>query len=854
MNRTYHGTTARFNGYFNATELLRIGLEGFRNQTQENYYEVLPIEHVPSEEEAVNLYSALDTAIHKCSEVISKHAMPNMANISKKKEEHNNWIDENWLMIGKAHYYKTKYDEAIEAFNYVRQFYKNDPSRYQAILWLAKCDLAKGKLTEARLKFQKLENLKAKIDEEQEDVPMINFKKDPDLLAKFPKGLEFEIAKNKAQLELLRKDRPKAIEYLIDATSLCKDKSERARLNFIIAQLYALEGSGEARDYFTKSIKGNSDFEMIFYAKINRALAGGEGDEKIVKELKKMLKDGKNLEYKDQIYYALADIELDNGNEFQGKVYLTKSVFHSLNNNYQKGISYERLGNLDFEDKNYVKAQKYYDSSANVLPDDYKNKELIRNKADKLFDLVAAIDLISFQDSVQRIAKMDDNTREKYLKDLVKQLEKEEQIRKEEEARRLAELQSLRNDLQVQNNGRGGKWYFNNTKTVSEGVNEFRRIWGQREDEDNWRRSNKTPELQDLANADSTDLDTTQTIARKDKFSVDALMKDLPLTDSLLNSSNEKIMAALYKSGMIYKNQLAENELAVGQFKDALSRKLIEDKHDILSAYQLYEVNKGLDPGQSSYYRSYILNNYPNSDYANYLRDPNYFKKKKELEKINLEDYLRYVKRYEQGMYYPVITKAKKVVEEEPENQYRSKYMLLQAMSMGQVKDDKTELLPVLNALVAEYPGTDEAIRAKELIALIKNGVPENEIVDFSIPVEIFSYDDDEGFYVMIYLENGESSTDARTSVANFNREFFSRARLKSPQAQIYTTDLGFVVVKDFEEEADAEDYLMAFQRTKKHLGNLRTNKIIYITPENYRTLLKDRKLNEYEQFFNDNY
>ena len=856
VTRTYHGTTARFNGYFNATELVRIGLEDYRKSTPENYYEVLPIERLPNEDEAVTLYPALDTAISKCSEVIGKHAMPNMNDISRKKDEWNNWIDENWIMIGKAEFYKTKYDNAREAFEYVRLFYVNDPSKYTAMLWLAKCDMAQGDLTSAGLKLRRLDALAIQIEEEHEDDPLIQFKKDEDAIAEFPKRFEVELAKTKAELELKKKDEQKAIQYLIEAVGHSKDKDERARLNFIIAQLYAKQESPEARTFFTAAIKKNSDFEMIFYAKINRALAGGDGDEKIIKELKKMLKDAKNLEYKDQIYYALADIALDNGDEPLGMSYLTQSVFYSLNNNYQKGISYERMGTISYDKKDYVRAQKYYDSSANVLPDDYAQKELILNKANKLSDLVRAIDLVNYEDSVQRIAKMDESARADYLKDLVKQLEKEEKERKEAEARRLEELRALKEGLEVQNNGQGGKWYFNNSKSIAEGFNEFRRIWGQREDEDNWRRSNKIEVLEfEMAENDSIPQDSIPVPEKEEPgFSVDKLMADLPLTDSLIQVSNEKIMKALYTSGMIYKNQLLEKELAVEQFKDALSRDLKEDQHDLLSAFQLYEIHKSGDPGLSSHYRSYIMNNYPNSDYANYLRDPDYFKKKKEMDKLNLEDYLRYVKRYEQGMYYPVITKAKKVIAEEPDNEFRSKYMLLQAMATGQVKDDKTEMLPVLQMLVEEFPGTPEAERASELIGLIKNGVPANEPVDFSMPVEIFNYDNAAEYYVMVYLVGDESTTDARTSIANFNREFFGRERLRSPEAQIYSEDVSFVVVKKFKEKADAEDYVRVFKRTKKHLGDLQTNKIIYISPENYRTLLKDKKLKEYEQFFNDNY
>ena len=52
---------------------------------------------------------------------------------------------------------------------------------------------------------------------------------------------------------------------------------------------------------------------MQFSARLKRAFLGG--DAKLVKELRKMLRDEKNAEFKDQIYYALAQIDKTNGNE-----------------------------------------------------------------------------------------------------------------------------------------------------------------------------------------------------------------------------------------------------------------------------------------------------------------------------------------------------------------------------------------------------------------------------------------------------------------------------------------------------------------------------------------------------------
>src|SRR5690554_6308637 len=91
VTRTYHSTTAKYNGYFNAKELIRIGLEDYRKNYREDFNEVLPIELMPNEDDVVEFYPVVDTAIAKCQTVISKHSMPTSSKPSKKKTKYARW-------------------------------------------------------------------------------------------------------------------------------------------------------------------------------------------------------------------------------------------------------------------------------------------------------------------------------------------------------------------------------------------------------------------------------------------------------------------------------------------------------------------------------------------------------------------------------------------------------------------------------------------------------------------------------------------------------------------------------------------------------------------------------------------
>lgn len=871
INRTYHSTTARYNGYFNATELLNMSMKTYRNSRKENFDSLLPINPLPNNEEVLGLYPAIDTAIVKCTKVITNHAMPSAENYGKKKAEYNRWIDENWTTIGVANYYRRDYDGSIKNLEFVRRFFGKDPSNYIATLWIAKAEIETKQYSKAQFNLDAL----SKAAEEQDFIDQSKkkiFKKEKEEGNKkkkkktrkskkrkkkeeeenkhveFPKSIRFDLEKTKADLALRKNDLDNGIKYLEESLKHTKKKAEKARVHFILGQLYAEKGSNvEAKEHFTKSIKNNAPFEMAFNARIKRAFMGG--DDKIKKEFEKMLRDQKNAEFKDQIYYALADIAFQEGNKEKGIEYLHKSTFYSISNAKQKGKSYERLGDITFADRDYIRAQKYYDSCAKVIPERYPNAEAIKNKATKLLDLVKAVETAQYEDSVQRIAQMSPSEQKDFAEKLIKKIKEDEEIRKRQEAKKLQELQSVQAALNQ--NQSGGKWYWNNAKNRADGFNEFRKQWGQRENEDNWRRSDKIVD----ANTAGSEIDpeTNQPIVnapKKDSLTPEALLAKLPVGDSAIKASNDRLVSALYDAGIIYKDQLNEPSYAEKQFKQILDRQY-ESEYNLLASYQIYKIHEKGDAVKATEQKNYILTYYPSSDYAKYLRDPNYFIKRKEIEALAEQEYINYLDRYNRGLYYPVIYKADEVIEKEKENPYRSKYMLLKALSLGQTSTDKQPLIPVLTQVTTEYPGTPEDAKAKEMLDIIKNGYSANIAVDFS-KKSIFKYEENKEHWIIIFLDDKESASLAKSKVADFNKEFFSRDKLNT-SSKIYGDNKNVIAVKGFS-EMDAERYMKVFKDTRKHLLDLNKSKIISISQQNMQTLFETRKLGEYEIFYLENY
>ena len=159
LNRTYHSATAKYNGYFNANELLDQALRSFYNSNKDDFYSILDVNPLPEEEEAKAMFPAIDTAVVKCSEVIKNHSMPSTEDMYYKDVEHNKWIDENWITIGRALYYKREYEKSLKNFQFVKRLFAKDPSFYVARLWMAKIHIEQRSYADAKLTLDELNGI-----------------------------------------------------------------------------------------------------------------------------------------------------------------------------------------------------------------------------------------------------------------------------------------------------------------------------------------------------------------------------------------------------------------------------------------------------------------------------------------------------------------------------------------------------------------------------------------------------------------------------------------------------------------------------------------------------------------------
>lgn len=806
LSRTYHSLTAHYNIYFNGEESYRMGVKKVSENFQDNYTRILPIFYFSDESAAEIAASDMKRAIEKASKVItlkSITAKPELkkGNLTDKQKEFysqkefNKWIDENYLLMGKAYVYTGEFSLAIETFKKVITDFPDDPSRFTALVWLARAYSETGEYREAQRILDML-----KVNEE------------------FPKKLRDDLLLSYADLFIKQEQYEKALPYLQDALENIRGKNQETRMTFILAQLYQNLGRPEETvDAYRKVIRMNPPYEMTFNAKINMASAfqaGSEGGEEIQNLLMKMLRDDKNIDYQDQIYYALGNIEMKRDNEGQAIDYFNLSIRNSINNFNQAGLSYLALGDLYYERPDYPLSQAYYDSTIQNIAQDYDDYEVLSLKAKNLNKLVTHLQIYELEDSLQMLAALPEDKLNEKIDEIIQMVIKEEQEEKLRQEQEMMAMQSgVMNQSRAGTEDAGGSWYFYNMAAKGFGQPEFRMKWGNRKLEDNWRRRNKESlEIIDPAQSEGEVSDTTGGKAPQvlNKRTREYYLKEIPLTDSALELSHQRLEEALYNMGTVYRNDLQDIREAVNSFNELLER-YPGGEFGLMAAYNLYEIYKERGSQiESSRFKNYILQNYPDSPRAKIMANPAYVNELiEEQNRIN-RFYEEVYQAFSMRNFQKVIRDADYALKEYEGHELTPKFRLLRAISMGRVNGD-TVMTAELESVIEDFPEDEVSAFAKDVIASLYQAVPELEVEDTRKEAEeIYAYDENDVYFVGIRSNSVEMSNQLNFNLINFHLDYFPRQSFGIEQVEI--GDNNFFLIREFDGLETVERYFKVFR------------------------------------------
>lgn len=698
FTRQYHQLTTRYNVRFNGEEALKSGVRKMEQNHKEDYTNLLPV-FVSNNEQTRNLCSAdMDYAIEKAAKAIDKHSITAKPKRRKnkdsknyetfrKKKEFNNQIAKCYLLLGKAYFYKKKYAMANNTFRYIQRQYPDQKKLMAEVqLWLFRSLTEMGRYEEAA----KLMNL-------------------PEV-SRLKKRQREMYAATRTDWYVRQGKYGEAAGACEELVKECKSMKRRPRYYFMLSQLYLKENQDAQAMYaLKKAVRFNFNYEMVFNAKINMALAYQSGNEGIKKKLSKMLKARKNIDFRDRIYYALANIETKEGNE-EGAIELYwKSVQTSVDNDNQKSLSFLKLGDYYFGHKDYVQAQSCYDSCMFYMDSRVEDYEQLKGLVTDLTDLVTNLNTIQRQDSLQQLAALPAAERLQIIDDKIQQI-KDEEARMKEEQRRIQQERNfyMRNDMVSRGNafsqggGTGGEWYFYNPMTVAVGKNDFKRKWGRRKLEDNWRRVNKAM-LEMEGEEELLAQEEEETKGKTDTKSRDYYLQDIPLTPEKLEASEKMIENAYYKAGELYLYKFKDAPKALECF-DAYVKRFPQGANTPLVYYLAYSAANELGEGnRAENYKQELLQKFPDSDFAKGLQDPEYFKKVDQelhiIEKLYAEAYARYQEVY----YREALNICEDILRKYPENKLKANILFLKAMCLVNVASEQ-EARNALEEVLAARP------------------------------------------------------------------------------------------------------------------------------------------------------
>jgi tetratricopeptide (TPR) repeat protein len=867
--RVYHNLTSHYNVWWNGDQSVKEGEKNLKEAVKDDYTAILPVFNYGTKENALSLNSNMDRAIEKASISIQRHSMRFGG------KEYVNWIDDSYLIMAQANFYKQEYIPARRTFDYVVNSYKYNDITHTANLWLAKTYIETEQYAKAEAILQAL---------------IVTTSQNP----KMPKYVRNNLDLVLADFHIKQKQYDSAVKYLKSALLKNLDKETRVRAMFILGQIYEYQNDNRrASEQFEAVIKKHPNYEMTFEAQMNLAKCHNSGDtSSIMKMFWKMLDDTKNTEYKDRIYYAMSDVAIRENNEPLGIKYLRNSVATSKTNNRQKVKSSLKVATMLFDNKDYVLSQAYYDTVVMTMDRTYPEYDSLLNLSVILTDLVESLTVYQLQDSLLRLADMDSVSRNKIIVQVIEEYKAEqERIQKEKELQeQIAQLggndKIATPDMSSSTMpGSTPSWYFYNQTSLTRGATEFRNKWGNRQLEDFWFIKNKQSMMseeeaqqqelleyftkEELANLSQEDIEklleerksgAPADTARYQPTHIGYYLQQLPFTPKQKEEANEMILQALNNIGYIYYDNLEDYNNSIDAYTE-LNERYPENEHELSSWYYLYKMyNEKQDREKAEYYKNLILNKYPDSNQAKIIIDPEYFIKEQEkgMESANL--YSKTFEAYKKGQFQRVRMNVEKARELCPDDTLlMPRFEFLDAVSIGQL-EVVDSMAYALYRLVQNYP--ESSIKPHAMEVLLKA----NEMYNLGLPVESarqkekepekeypYSYNPDEEYYVMIICNSKSVRVNPlKVRLSDFNKESFRMLQLEIKNVLLNKQET-IITIEEFENKAKAEDYKTAMFLTDYLFGGINQEqyKVMLISKKNYPIFYNNKNVDEYLEFWN---
>ena len=742
QSRWWHAFNAKYNTYYNGTLAYIDGSLEKETGNKDNYTEQIPLYTVSNKNSREIGKANFDRAIEKCEKAIHQHSIKRRPEWTKNRRktakdiewlsrrEYNPFLWKAWMLMGRSQFYQGDFESAAATFSYMSRLYATQPAIYgKARAWLAKCYIEQNWNYDA------------------EDV-IRNILRDS-IHWRAQKEWDYTFA----DYYIHTGNAEQAIPYLRKVISHEMRRKQKAREWYLMGQLQASIGNKkEAYKAFRHVIRQNPPYELAFNARIAMTeVMAKDNAGKMISRLKRMAASDNNKEYQDQIYYAIGNIHLSRKDTLQAITAYEKGNQKSTRNGIEKGVLLLHLGDLYWTKEKFSDARRCYGEAIGLLDKDRKDYQQLANRSKVLDELVPYTDAVQLQDSLQQLARMSEKERNAAIDrviDALKKKEKEERNRKAEEEAESTLRQDggnlannnfassnspQKNNENSANTPANGQWYFYSPLTVSQGKAQFQKLWGKRDNVDNWQRINKTvvanaagaEEITDeqrdsLAQAAEQEelLKQTSDSAVNDPHRREYYLAQIPFTPEQLAESNKLLEDGLYHAGVIFKDKL--NNLPLSR-KSLL--RLVNNHPDYAhlddAYYHLYLLySRERKPEMAQTYLQKLKAEYPESQWTTLLSDPYYAENAKRGVQIEDSLYTLTYQAFRDGEYDKVERNAQISRNRFPDGANRDKFLFIGGLSKLNDGDIKS-CLADLKEVVSKYPDS----RLSEMAGMIINGV-----------------------------------------------------------------------------------------------------------------------------------
>jgi tetratricopeptide (TPR) repeat protein len=836
VSKNFHNTTARYNAYFLAREKMKEVDDQIWKANVEDYNKILNIYPEINDGTVGAIKPGLEEVIKKASLIPEKH-------------KNSNWLDDSYTIIGKSYLYKKEYKTSLSFFKYVNSKSEDPNARHEALVWLMRTYMDSLDFESAK---SVMDYLNSKV-------------KDGEALSE-DNLRDFNVAQAAYQQKMENYD--PMIPSLETAVDLIKKKDQRARTHFIIGQLYQRQGKDSAAlVHYQKATKNNPPYDLLFHSKLYitqvSVKEGKKAERKLDRYFEKLLADKKNEEYRDKIYYEMGNYSLKKKETPEGISNYNKSLRANSKNQPLKGLTYLKLGEIYFENDNFENSKLYYDSTVSVWNNKDKKYKPISNRQKVLAEFVGYQQTVQREDSLQRLAKMPKDKLDAFIDNVIAQ-EKEEK-KKAAEAKEKAKLVAQNqpdksNPYPNLGTNEESTFTLTNSIAVASGITDFRKTWGNRKLEDNWRRSFKETTMPDEKTEEPTvDKTIEKDSVDKEKAEVvnkDIYYKDIPVTQAQLDSSNKKIEVSLYKIGKIYDQKLDAPQRSIKTYDNLIKRyPQSEFKSEVYYSYYLI-YTKLKDEKNAALYRNKLLAEFPTSLYAKLLKNPNYLQDNQLANKQAHEKYKEAFSLYQNGKYKASDSLIKIIKVEFPDNDIDDKLSMLEILNFGQTGSPVT-YKERLAEFSETYKSSPLAQKAKEFLAATDEFInSKNQQGEALTEAYVkFSQDLNKPHVLVIVLPKNVPSGKSSKEFESFSKSNQEKSNLK---VQHYSfTDTSYIVtISGFEEKFPAQVFINKLKDEKSFFqkNGYIDRPVFIISNPNYQLFVESKNLAGYLKFYKENY